>query len=319
MNVHSIVREPKKKWAQIQREQISFIDQLRQHGCHILVDHIDLEEFPYIVEADIVSADRWYETLLGMPQERLRIFHNMVLLLGSALSVLDPTKAARLFKRVMEQDPLIPVRYGCSRVSLDSLAMWDGPTTEILNEIRFRRLDTASSDYLLSHETLAAHLKGKQDVLRQYVESKLTKEEPAATARALMVVGFSDHSTFNEGIFSEHKEADGFVSSVCKAASYAFDRNVWARHWFGKMCHATDVVKFWRYSVLFLKVVDGRYDSWCSEYTDRNDPMRRFFPNLHDSLNNRVKKWRGRREYKLFGADRPEPVYLFSQAQNPNL
>ena len=40
--------------------------------------------------------------------------------------------------------------------------------------------------------------------------------------------------------------------------------------------------------------------------------MRRFFPNLHDSLNNRVKKWRGRREYKLFGADRPDPVYLFS-------
>ena len=305
------------KLAQIQREQISFIDQLRQRGCDFLVDHIDLEEFRYIVEADVVSTDRWYEMLVGLPEERLRIFHNVALLLGYALSVSDPTKSAVLFARVMDQDPLIPVRYGCSRVSLDSLAMWDGPTTEILNEIRFRRLDTASNDYLLSNETLAAHLKGKQDVLRQYVESKLTREEPTATARALMVVGFSDRSTFDEGILSDHKEADGFVSSVCKAASYAFDRNVWARHWFGEMCHTSDVLEFWRYSVLFLKVVDGRYDSWCSEYADRNDPMCRFFPNLHDSLNNRVNKWRGRREFKLYGGDRPEPVYLLSFGKNP--
>ena len=290
----------------------NYSERLRKEGCFVIIDHLDLDEFRSVVQAAPSLSNRWYELFSGLAKMERRAFHNLILLLGYALSDTDPSRTARLFRSVMNQEPMIPVLYGTARVPLAPLAMWSGPETVVLNQIRFRRLDDASNDYLLSIETLAAHLKGKQNLLRQYVESRLAKREPAATARAVMVVGFSDHSTFNDSILSDHKGTDGFVGVVCENASYAYDRNVWARHWLEKMCLATDVVGFWRYSVLFLKVVDGRYDAWFSGYRERNDPMRRFFPNLNDSLNNRVKKWRSRREYKLFGADRPKPAFLSS-------
>ena len=291
----------------------NYSEHLRKEGCFVIVDHLDLDEFRSVVQSAPSLSNKWYKLFSELDQQECRAFHNLMLLLGYALSENDASRTALLFRRVMNQEPMVPVLYGTARVPLTSLAMWSGPETDDLNQIRFRRLDDASNDYLLSIETLAAHLKGKQHLLRQYVESRLAKKEPAATARALMVVGFSDHSTSHDSILTDHKDTDGFVGVVCAAANYAYDRNVWARHWFEKMCSATDLVAFWRYSVLFLKVVDGRYDAWFSDFRERNDPMRRFFPNLNDPLNNRVKKWRSRREYKLFGADRPNPIFLSSR------
>ena len=288
----------------------SFSTELQEMGCDVIIDHFDLGEFRSIVSADKRMAHRWRDIFIGSSQKKLRILHNLVLLLGHGLSESDPTHAATMFKLVMNQEPMIPVRYGSAGVSLDSLAIWGGPNTEILNLIRDRRLDEAASDDVLSKETLAAHISGQQHVLREYIERNLNKGEPAAISRAVMVAGFSDWSQYNESVLSNYDGTEGFVGVASTAAKYAYERNLWARHWFGRMCQATDPRRFWRCSVLFLKVVDGRYDFWFDEYGDHSEAMRRFWPNLRGSLDNRIKKWRRKRESKLFGTDRPDDVFV---------
>ena len=288
----------------------SFSTRLNEMGCDVIIDHFDLGEFRSIVSADKRMAHRWRDIFIGSSQKKLRILHNLVLLLGHGLSESDPTHAATMFELVMNQEPMIPVRYGSAGVSLDSLAIWGGPDTEILNLIRDRRLDEATSDDVLSKETLAAHISGQQHLLREYIERNLNKGEPAAIARALMVAGFSDGSQYNESVLSNYDGTEGFVGVASTAAKYAYERNLWARHWFGRMCRATDLRRFWRCSVLFLKVVDGRYDFWFDEHGDHSEAMRRFWPNLRGSLDNRIKKWRRKRESKLFGTDRPDDVFV---------
>jgi hypothetical protein len=38
--------------------------------------------------------------------------------------------------------------------------------------------------------------------------------------------------------------------------------------------------EFWRYAVLFAKVVDGRYSLWESDYGDPGETFLRFFPTV---------------------------------------
>ena len=288
----------------------SFSIDLEERGCHIVVDHIDLDEFLTIVRADKSLADGWRNIFVNSSRNKLRIFHNLVLLLGHALSDTNPDHSATLFELVKNQRPMIPVRYGNAGVSLDSLAVWAGSDAHILNRIRYSRLDGAASDDALSREVLAAHLSGKQQLIFQYIQRSLDRGDPNAIARALMVAGFSDENEYSWNVLSRHDGTDGFVGKVCNSAKFAYERNVWARHWFGDMCQATDPQKFWRCSVLFLKVVDGRHDVWRTEYEDHSDTMRRFWPNLRSSLSSRIKKWQRQRESNMFGAERPNDVFL---------
>ena len=184
------------------------------------------------------------------------------MLLGHALSESNADDAATLFELVMNRQPMIPVRYGNAGVSLDSLAVWAGSDARILDCIRYRRLDEAANDDALSTEVLAAHISGKQQLLCQHIERNLHDGEPGAVARALMVAGFSDENLYNRDVLRRHDGTDGFVGEACSAAKYAYDRNLWSRHWFGRMCQENDPLEFWRCSVLFLKIVDGRYDIW---------------------------------------------------------
>ena len=135
-------------------------------------------------------------------------------------------------------------------------------------------------------------------------------EAPAEKARALMVVGFSDHSECNDDVLKKYRGTPGFIGGVCDVAIGAYDRNKWGRHWYSKMCKASDPVEFWGSSVLFLKIVDGRYDLWSAEFEEKCRVMERFWPNLRSALRSRIRKWSSVRAGKLFGADAPKDVFL---------
>ena len=288
----------------------TFEESLRQEGCDIILDHVGLDEFRRIVETDERRGYKWYDLFVGLPRIRIHIVRNLVVLLGHALAYRNPDKAASLFKLVRGSDPMIVVRYGHAEVPLESLAIWGGPSTETLNRLRWLRLDEASSDAAIAQETLAAHLKNKQHLLDEYVARKLTMEAPAEKARALMVVGFSDHSECNDDVLKKYRGTPGFIGSVCDVAIGAYDRNNWGRHWYSKMCKASDPVEFWGSSVLFLKSVDGRYDLWSAEFEEKCRVMERFWPNLRSALRSRIRKWNSVRAGKLFGADAPKDVFL---------
>ena len=288
-------------------------DRLSAQKAYIILDHLGydgLGNFCSIVESNEDLADQWYEMFIGLAKARLPMVHNLVLLLARALGSRCPGKAVKLFRIVRDGHPLVRLTFGRAAVSLDAVAVWGGPDTEILNDLRFERLDRATNDYELSQEVLVAHLNDKQNLLRQYIGTKLEREEPVEIARAIMVAGFSDNSEFNDDVLNRYQDTDYFIGDAHNAARYSYDRNTWARHWFAQMCGADEADEFWRFSILFAKIVDGRYEFWRSEYEDRNEPMRLFWPSVRSRLPNRFGKWENLRKKKLFGGDAPSRVFL---------
>ena len=296
-----------------QSAYLTFRDALTIQQCDMIFSDFCLHKFRIIVEANEDLADRWYKMFIGLDKVRLPVVHNWVLLLAHALGKSNPGKAAQLFHKVRDSNSSGHIPYNYAPVSFDAMSIWGGPDDEILNELRFQRLDRTSNDHELSQEVLAAHLNDKQDLLRQYIETKLEKEEPTEIARAIMVAGFSDHSEFNDGVLNQYQDTDGFIGDAYNAAQYAYERNSWARHWFAKMCEADEAHEFWRFSVLLAKIVDRRYYIWQTKYTERNEPMQLFWTSVRSKLKDRFRKWESLRKEKLFGGDAPEEVFLFSR------
>lgn len=91
---------------------------------------------------------------------------------------------------------------------------------------------------------------------------------------------------------------------------YAYERNIWAEHWFREMYKAEQPHDFWRYSVLFAKIIDGRFDVWETTTGTCGEPFNLFWPSVKSKLQQRVKKWKGHREKKLFGDNAPPHIFL---------
>ena len=118
---------------------LAFRDELTSLKCDMILGKFDLDEFRTIAEANEDLADRWYEMLISVPASRLPAVHNLVLHLAYALGNSNPGKAAKLFHKVRNSNPLVRIIYYHTAVSLDAMSIWSGPNDEILNELRFQR------------------------------------------------------------------------------------------------------------------------------------------------------------------------------------
>ena len=211
---------------------LEFKANLTQAKARIILDNISLDEFATVVATSEEIADRWHGLFMGIAKARLPMVHNLVLLLAHALGRKVPGKAEELFRLVKDSKPLVRFTFGKAGVQLDAMATWAGTRSPILDALRFARLDRVGTDHGLSLEVLAALMNGQQELLTGYIEAKLRKEEPAEISRGIMVAGFSDQSEFNEEILKRYEGSGGLIETAQKAAKYAYERNVWARHWF---------------------------------------------------------------------------------------
>jgi hypothetical protein len=157
------------------------------------------------------------------------------------------------------------------------MMIWSSGDDPGLDAARIARLDEAGTDHELSLEVLAALRNGKQELLRSYITERIDADAPVPIARALMVAGFSEPDSFNEEILKRFKEMEGFIGNACEAATYAYERNVWAHHWYEKMRTSRRAREFWRYAMLFRIVVDGRFDLWGSGCSFEQ-PFKLFWP-----------------------------------------
>ena len=153
-------------------------------------------------------------------------------------------------------------------------------------------------------------MNGQQELLTAYIGAKLRKDEPAVVSRGIMVAGFSDQSEFNNEILKRYEGSAGLIGTAQKAAKYAYERNVWARHWFEMMCQTGKNTDFWRYALLFSKIVDGRFAVWRSSYAQKGSPIKSFGPAVDGWLKNRFVRWENHRKKKLFGSDAPASIFL---------
>jgi hypothetical protein len=195
-------------------------------------------------------------------------------------------------------------------IESDAMAVWASGRSPVRDEQRVIRLDQAETDHNLSLEVLAGLINGQQEFLVQYINEKLMSEEPAEIARGIMVAGFSDVSEFNSEVLSRYENSAGLIGLAYKAAKYAYERNCWARHWFEQMSKAVEPSDFWRSSVLFNKIIDGRFVVWVDEYPKVGTPIVTYELNMREHLKNRYKRWEEHRKKKLFGNDAPDKIFL---------
>lgn len=289
---------------------LEFKANLTQAKARIILDDLRLEEFATVVAAAEEYANRWHRLFLSIPEAKLPALHNLVLLLAHAFGRKSPDKAEELFHRVKDSKPLVRFALGRAGVQLDAMATWAGIRSPVLNNLRFARLDRAGNDHDLSLEVIAALLNGQRELLTEYIDAKLHKEEPSEISRGIMVAGFSDQSEFNDEILKRYEGSAGLIKSAQEAAKYAYERNVWTRHWFEMMSQTNENTDFWRYAVLFSRIVDGRFDVWHSNYAQNGSPIQSFGSAVEGGLKNRFKRWENHRNKMLFGSEAPAPIFL---------
>jgi len=289
---------------------LEFEANLSKAKARIILDYLSLDEFIRMVAADEELADRWYGLFTDIDEAKLPAVHNLVLLLAHALEKKAPRKAEELYRRVMDSKPLVRFTFGKAGAQLDAMAIWGGDRSPIMDNLRFQRLDCAGNDHDLSLEVLAALSSGQQKLLGTYIEEKLRQEEPSEISRGIMVAGFSDYSEFNDKILKRYESSAGLIGSTQEAAKYAYERNVWARQWYEKMCQTDQHADFWRYAVLFTKIVDGRFEVWSDRYEQKGSSIQLFWPAVDGMLKNRFARWKEHRSKKLFGLDAPAPIFF---------
>jgi hypothetical protein len=287
-----------------------FKNSLTKAKAGIILDNLKLDEFTVIVATDDENANKWYKLFMALPDSKLSAVHNLIFLLAYTLCEKEPDKAKALFNKVRDNRPLVRFTFGSVGVELAMMTIWAGGRNAVLDEQRTLRLDQAETDYDLSLEVLAGLMNGQRKFLEQYISKKLSREEPAEIARGLMVAGFSDDSEFNSEVLSRYENCAGLIGSAGKAAKYAYERNCWARHWFEKMSNSVDSNEFWSSSVLFNKIVDGRYAVWHDEYPRVSALIKSYRPDTGGRLNNRYNRWKAHREKKLFGNEAPAKIFL---------
>lgn len=230
-------------------------------------------------------------------------------MLSSALSVHDSPLAAELFTKLTSEEPFVRLVLGPSDVTLDTMCLWEAADCAEIETLRKARLDGAKNDHDLAQQVLTALRQGKADVVQSYAESKLQSSVPADVARGLTVLGFLDASEEAGHALKRHQQIKGFIGDAAKSAQAAYARNQWARHWLELMATATTGEEFWRASVQFLKIIDGRVWLWAKSIK-RGEIAGRFEPLLQSAMERRIKHWVGKREKTLFGGKLPSEVYI---------
>lgn len=64
---------------------------------------------------------------------------------------------------------------------------------------------------------------------------------------------------------------------------------------------ASDPVDLWRHTILLSKIVDGRFDETEVGGDVPSPLIKRFGTTLNGPIQGRIRKWKGKRESKLFG------------------
>jgi hypothetical protein len=232
---------------------------------------------------------------------------NLALCLAVAVAETKPGLARRLFEFAGEGGGYLTLTHGLSKRTLDTLSLWEAADDGDLDDLRISRLENHLTDGAIAEEVLAATTAGRRDWLEQYVREQLMAPEPVRVARALMIVGYGEPSDWALALLKTHAAQHGFLGRVATVALAAYERNVWARHWWTMMQEAASYEAYWAASILFLKVVDGRVDVWRDE-PEPGAISDAFSPLLRQSIERRIEAWAGKRKRNLFGQGPPDKL-----------
>jgi hypothetical protein len=308
-NDEAFQQRQKRSWQAFDR----FVERITSADARVILDDFSWAGFDAILASNPGLTDGWKRSLLAARDEVFRAMHGFAAGLARAMAPTDPAGAAQLFARTASQRPFVNRVIGMSSIPAEAVATWSRASIAEVRELCFARLDGAANDSMIAAEVLAAHEAGAQAFVGEYLDARAGTGEPAKTARALLVCGFSDATDHASRLLQRFEGCYGFIGQAHHAATYAYRRNEWARHWYRKMKPATTGEEFWRCAVLLAKIVDGRFDLWKGDYGPSGEVFMRFFATIEDGLESRVKKWQSARQSKLFGGDIPDPIFTLGR------
>lgn len=291
-------------------EAIYFEKNIADADAQLIVKSIKVGLISAIDDANPALVDSWHQTFLNLNNESLRNVHNVALLIAEVVSKREPLAGLRLFARLKTNSSHVRLTYARVKIDADAITCWRASDSEEIKKLCFARLDSMSNDYELSMEILAAIRTNRQNLIRDYVMDRRQRAEPAHRARAVMVAGLSPDEDWATSTIEMLKEESGFLHHAYKAAKYAMERHQWSRHWASQMRHAENPIDLWRFTILLSKVVDGRFAS--SDLTEgmASPLLKRFGPTLDDQIHNRIRKWKNKRQSKLFGMNAPAKSFI---------
>ncbi|WP_423854597.1 hypothetical protein [Acinetobacter guillouiae] len=160
---------------------------------------------------------------------------------------------------------------------------------------------------------LAAIVNNNEIIIYDYIYQKINCVEPSQIARGILVAGCLDENSLSDELLNTYKDYNGIIGEAYKASLYMYERNIWSKYWFTKMLSTEDNEEFWKYMILFIKIVDLRFYKWKYSFLKDNILFQKFYQSFRNDINNRCKKWQKERDKKLFGSDPPNPIYIYLQ------
>lgn len=283
---------------------------LTKAGAQIIIQSVTVGLIANIDKVAPAIVDSWCALFLKLDNKALNNVHNIAYVVADAISRRDAAAGLTLFKMLRITSPHVRVAFGQNKIDLDAVTAWEASDSREMNDLRFSRLDRIGNDHDLAMEVLAAVWANRLNVLHDYVINRRQRPEPAHRARAAMVAGLSPDEAWAVETIEMLKDERGFLQTAYRGAQYAMERHQWSRHWAAQMRTATDPVDLWRYAVLLSKIVDGRFIASEVKGTTPSPLIKRFGTTLNDPIRNRIRKWKDKRNSKLFGMNAPNEAFL---------
>lgn len=293
----------------------AFKNQLTPHMAAVVLDAFHLDEFRAILRVVPGLVHGWIELLRGATAPRRRALRNFGLYVACALTHGEmPSKGIELLTLLQEDTAFVQVRYTLAGLPLEAVALWWSADGEEVNRLRFARLDACGNDQELALEAATAIYASKAGILKEYVHDRLNSPLPVDVARAITVAGLSNDALLASEVAANFDGNEGLLVTAARSSRYAMERHRWSKHWFDKMLAASTEEDFWTASVLFLKVVDARFDAEHWDEPVGTEVFNTWWWSVERRLRRRFDRWANKRKKTLFGSKVPDSIYL-PQAQ----
>lgn len=289
-----------------------YISYLKTKGVDLILNGMLPEAFAHIANSAPELKNEWFITFSNLPSIHVPKFHNFILLLAYTYSDHDAQKAQLLWDKISNSDYFTNITIGQEKIPLKQMSIW-GSKNRDLDLYRFELLDKALSDQQIYSHVLAAIVNNNETIIYDYVNQKINCVEPSQIARGILAAGCLDENSLSDELFNTYKDFNGIIGEAYKASLYIYERNIWSKYWFTKMLSTEDNEEFWKYMILFIKIVDLRFYKWKYSLLKDNILFQKFYQSFRNDINNRCKKWQKERDKKLFGSEPPNPIYIYLQ------
>ena len=290
----------------------NYLRYLKTKGVDLISTGMLPEAFAHIANSIPELKDEWFITFSNLPSNHVPKFHNFILLLAYTYSDNDAQKAQLLWDKICNSESYTNITIGQEKIPLKQMSIW-GSSNRDLDAYRFELLDKALSDQQIYNHVLAAIVNNNEKIIYEYINQKINCVEPSQIARGILVAGCLDENTLSDELFNTYKDYNGIIGEAYKASLYMYERNIWSKYWFTKMLSTEDNEEFWKYMILFIKIVDLRFYKWKYLFLKDNVLFQKFYQSFRNDINNRCKKWQKERDKKLFGSEPPNPTYIYLQ------